>query len=99
MTLALLASPTSAVACDLDGLGGFHRFNPFGAGRGMNGLAPPPPPPPAEEKKAEKKQAEKEEPAKKANAKTTQEQANTKRSWETDEGNGPLSDEDKATFT
>ncbi len=107
LSTALVAMPTAASACDLDGLAGFHRFNPFGAGRGFNGLAPPAAPP-AEKAETEKKtdkaaDGSKADTAKKANAKTVQEQATPKRSWETDEGNGPVSTEamaqDMATFT
>lgn len=102
---ALVASatalPASLSACELDGLAGFHRFNPFGAGRGFNGLAPPPAPPAEETDKADKedKAEKKADSSKKANAKTVQEQATPTRSWETDEGNGAISPEDMATFT
>jgi hypothetical protein len=57
----LLTSPTAAIACDLDGLPGFHRFNPFAKLPGFGGLAPPSGPP--------QKQTQPEQPApKKAEA-------------------------------
>ncbi len=59
--LGLLTSPTAAIACDLDGLPGFHRFNPFAKLPGFGGLAPPSGPP--------QKQTQPEQPAPKAEAK------------------------------
>lgn len=101
LAASVAAMPASVSACDLDGLAGFHRFNPFGAGRGFNGLAPPPTPPAekATDKQKQGKAKEKADSTKKANAKTVQEQATPTRSWETDEGNGPVTPEDMATFT
>jgi len=40
LALGLVASPTAAFACDLDGLPGFHRYNPFAQVPGFPGLAP-----------------------------------------------------------
>ena len=39
--VAFAAMPSAATACELDGIFGAHRFNPFANAPGFRGLAPP----------------------------------------------------------
>jgi hypothetical protein len=85
---AFLALPTAAAACDLDGLPGFHRANPF-SGAPMFRGAPAQPQPGSQNERATSKPQQGKAPAGKSEP----------RPWERDDNFGPISPEDKATFT
>lgn len=95
LPIVLTVTPSAALACDLDGVGGMHRFNPFGKFMGFHGSSPPPPPPtkattPKEETKNKQEKTKTSEPANEETA---------VKEWERDDGNGPVKAKDKATFT
>lgn len=103
---AAMALTTSAplAACDLDGLpgmGGFHRMNPFAnAVRGFDEVRPIPQSQPV----ADQSDKAKSDDSDKAKAKDRKQrmkaiEATPVREWELDQGNGPISEADKATFT
>ncbi len=54
--MSMLASPTVAAACELDGMPGFHRYNPFAKVPGFQGLGPPAAPYEAQESTREAEQ-------------------------------------------
>lgn len=102
--LSVVASPTAALACDLDGLPGFHRFNPFAKIPGFQGLAPPSGPRQQETapqratpKKAEKRGSEKPKTSKSqaraAKAATPLDRLAGEQDWTT----GPISTEEEIT--
>lgn len=97
----LLTSPIAANACDLDGMFGMHRYNPF-AGREYQPQSSPAgvDPTPAQvadigDERSSKRRAEREraitDPAPPS-------QPEEPRKWEVD-GGSPVSAEDMATFT
>lgn len=86
---AMLALPTAAAACDLDGLPGFHRANPFSGAPMFRGAPAQPPQSGTQSDRAPVKQQQGNAPAGKAEP----------RPWERDDNFGPISPEDKATFT
>ena len=93
---AALLAPTAASACDLDGMGGMHRMNPFA---GMSfGHGGPMPPPPATEPASTRP-----EPGVKRSEPDAKEKAETKplpvRKWEQQDDGAPVSAEDSGTFT
>lgn len=92
----LLLCPSTAMACDLDGLAGFggmHRFDPF---TGMRSMPEPSPTQPV----AQVKQTDnKEEPKPRSKATTSSDPVpDEPRKWEV-EGGSPVTAENKATFT
>lgn len=86
---AMLALPTAAQACDLDGLPGFHRANPFSGAPMFRGAPTQPPQGGTQNERAPIKQQQGNAPAGKPEP----------RPWERDDNFGPISPEDKATFT
>ncbi|WP_379553192.1 hypothetical protein [Qipengyuania sp. DGS5-3] len=96
--LTLVALPTAASACDLDGMPGFHRYNPFAQMPGFRGLAPPPAPTQSAERRKPPQQAESQDEAGKPKPRKQQASKTPPREWERDTGNGPISAEDLATF-
>ncbi len=89
--MAALA-PLPAMACDLDGLPGFHRANPFSNAPGFRGMPARPVQPAPSQDRSPARSQDKAAPA-------ASEQNRLQRSWERDENFGPISAEDKATFT
>lgn len=86
--------PASLSACDLDGLPGFHRANPFGPSTPLFRSAPLPRP--AQEPEAA---ADKTVSAKRSNQPTVSApEPRRARVWDDQENPGPISAEDKATF-
>ena len=86
---AMLALPTAAAACDLDGLPGFHRANPFSGAPMFRGAPAQPTPPSTQNERAPTRPQQGNAPAGKPEP----------RPWERDDNFGPISPEDKATFT
>lgn len=94
-SVALLA-PTSASACDLDGFGGMHRLNPFGAmgfGRGM------PVQPPASDEAAPTRTEPTANRSHRSAKEKTENQPTPPRKWEQQGDGAPITREDAATFT
>lgn len=100
---AFAAMPSTATACDLDGIFGAHRFNPFANTPGFRGLAPPlEPTQSAEQREPTKKapsRADGQDKAGKSKAEKQQVNETPVRDFERDSGNGPVKAEDMATFT
>lgn len=96
-TASTLGMAAPAAACDLDGLPGFagtHRLNPFAnATRGF----PKPARTPASQARSANGDSD-EATEDRERRRRTIDQA-PERAWESDEGNGPISAGDKATFT
>ncbi len=85
LLFAIAASPLAA--CDLDGLPGFHRANPFARAPIFRGAPAPQPAPEANQPADQPKDRSQPLPAAEP------------RSWERTDNPGPISPEDKAIFT
>lgn len=93
----LLASPSTAAACDLDGLAGFggmHRFNPFAGMRSAPASSSAPATAQDKRSGGDDQRKDKRSKTEAASTSTTDEP----RKWEV-EGGSPVTAEDKATFT
>jgi hypothetical protein len=87
--LLLGSSAAPLAACDLDGLPGFHRANPFARApifRGTPTAAPQPVPDAGQ-------------PASKPQDRTQPNPPSEPRAWERTDNPGPISPEDKAIFS
>jgi len=96
LAFAIFAVPGVALACDLDGMPGFHRFNPFAQAPGFHSVAPTPLPVHRANQRDLPKNDAKGELSKKSKLCPGK---GPERDWQRDTGNGPISDEGKATFT
>lgn len=85
--LLFAAAATPLAACDLDGLPGFHRANPFARAPIFRGAPASQPAPDASQ------------PADKPQDRALPAQQAEPRSWERTDNPGPISPEDKAIFT
>lgn len=91
--------PSAAFACDLDGMpgfGGMHRFNPFA--KAMQASPAPEPSSLPTRSASQDKDGAKDKDKAQSNESRTRDAERPQRSWESDEGNGPMSAEDRATF-
>ena len=107
IAVSLVATPTVSLACDLDGMPGCHRYNPFAKLSGLQGLTPPMDPVVKVEvpedvaeaiakAKADRKSALKEMQSTKPKPRAPR-APQPPRDYERDWGNGPISQEDLAT--
>ncbi len=87
--LLLACGGAPLAACDLDGLPGFHRANPFARAPIFRGASPAQPAPPVAGS----------EPVAKPKERSVPQYAPEPRAWERTDNPGPISPEDKATFT
>lgn len=93
LSCLLLTVPSGAIACDLDGFAGMHRFNPFG---GMNGQ---PVMEPAEVPRRQTEESRQQgQKASTARMRSSERSEEAPRKWEV-EGGQSVTAEDKATFT
>lgn len=95
--LAALTMATPAAACDLDGLPGMHRFNPF-----LRYPAPGGPAAEPDERSPRSIPADRSDPAQRRGAEKDEaprREPREPKAWESDMGNGPIRAEDKASFT
>lgn len=81
-------------ACDLDGLPGFHRANPFARAPVFRGAPTPPPQPDAGSNQPADKR-----PQGRSGAASGTDAAPAQRAWERTDNPGPISPEDKALFS
>ncbi|MFL0671413.1 MAG: hypothetical protein ACJLS3_08320 [Erythrobacter sp.] len=89
LALLLVCGAAPLAACDLDGLPGFHRANPFARAPMFRGVpAAQPPSAPQDDQRAARPQQDRAQPA----------TASEPRSWERTDNPGPISPEDKAVF-
>ncbi len=92
MVSAALLLAVAAAACDLDGLPGMHRYNPF-----VRYPSAPAPAPDARSPRSVPSTPQSETPKKDTpSSDPVQERP---RAWESNAGNGPISPRDKATFS
>ena len=87
LVVILAAAALPVAACDLDGLPGFHRANPFARAPIFRGAPAPQPAP------------EPNQPADKPKDRSQPLPADQPRSWERTDNPEPISAEDKAVFT
>jgi hypothetical protein len=92
--LSLAMVPSALAACDLDGLPGFHRANPFGTSAPMFRSVPLQRPAPEPERVPNK--ATEAKPSSQSSAPTAQQPP--AQGWNDRENPGPISAEDKASF-
>lgn len=88
--------PASLAACDLDGLPGFYRANPFAGAPMFRGI---PLPRPAQEPERASGNTTEKKPASETGTPAPTPEPQPVRAWESRENYAPVSEADKATFS